>query len=463
LERISRSNHHKLSEIEEQIIVEKDKFGITGWSELQSIWLNTKKFSVIVEGVEKTLSYGEANGLLTHHDSDTRISANKSIYGALGKDELLFSSSLRNICGDWLKICKRRHYDNPMHQSLISNDITGEIIESLMQAIDENSFEYRRYLKIKAELLGVQTLMNSDIMAPPPKAPKLDYSWHQAKDLVIKAYGDFSKEFENVARDMLDKNHVDASPRDGKRNGAFCTRNYNGKTAYILQTFTGSLNGIYTLAHEMGHAVHAYLSSKEQTFFNTSTSMVGAETASIFGELLLTDTLLAKSRSVNEKIKILTQVLDGAGQAAFQVSARVWFEQSMYDCLEKGEFLDGKMISKLWCAGRDRIYQDAVEWFDEMKWEWTMKPHYFMPNFRFYNYPYVFAQLFVYALYRIYKNEGSEFIPKFRQILALGGSLSPVEIAQKIGLNIENSEFWKLGIMQFRKFVDECEKLIGQN
>ena len=157
---------------------------------------------------------------------------------------------------------------------------------------------------------------------------------------------------------------------------------------------------------------------------------------------------------------ILAHVLDDAGQAAFQVSARVWFEQDLYRAIDKGENLDGKTISKYWCAGRDKIYGDSVEWFEEMDWEWTMKPHYFRVGFGFYNYPYVYAQLFVYALYQVYKIEGKDFVPKFKKLLAAGGSVSPEELGKFVGLDITKKDFWNLGIKQYGDFVDQLEKLM---
>ncbi len=203
------------------------------------------------------------------------------------------------------------------------------------------------------------------------------------------------------------------------------------------------------------------MASAAQSYFNIHPGYTVAETASTFGELLITDLLLEKADSDEEKMAILAHVLDDAGQAAFQVSARVWFEQDLYKAIESGENLDGKTISKYWCAGRDKIYGDSVEWFDEMDWEWTMKPHYFIPNFRFYNYPYVYAQLFVYALYKTYKQEGKEFVPKFKRLLAAGGSLSPEDLGKIIGLDVTKKDFWKLGIKQYEDFVNQLEKLMN--
>ncbi|MHA2255613.1 MAG: M3 family metallopeptidase, partial [Candidatus Heimdallarchaeaceae archaeon] len=320
---------------------------------------------------------------------------------------------------------------------------------------------YQRYLKLKAKLLNLPKLGCEDVVAPLPDAPDMKYSWEKAQEIILEAYGNFDDDFLSTAKDMFERNHIDASPRFGKRNGAFCSTWYSGKTSFILQSYNGSLGNVYTLAHELGHAVHGYMATREQTFSNARSPMVIAEVASIFGELLVTDLLLAKAKSDDEKKAILSKVLDGAGMATFQVSARVWFEQSMYTEVEQGKYLDGKTISKLWTAARDKIYGDSVEWFEEMDWEWTMKPHYYMSNFRFYNYPYVFAQLFVYSLYQKYLDEGESFIPKLKQLLKAGGSKSPKEYGELMGLDITKPDFWKLGMKQYERFVNELEQLVS--
>ncbi len=460
LERLVRVVPHQLSEIEEQLIIGKDQFGIRGWQQLQSKWLNTRMFDVEVEGEMKQLSYGQANALLPHKDRETRKSANKSIYGLLRNDSEIFSSAMRNIFNDWEAITVRRKYDSEMHASLIANDISQEVITNLLKAIDEHSHIYRRYLKLKAKMLGLPKLANYDITAPLPDAPDIKYDFKKAEELVTDAYSKFDEEYAFATKDMFKRKHIDASPRFGKRNGAFCASWYKGKSAFILQSFNDALGGVYTLAHELGHATHDYYFIPAQTILNSRTPMVVAETASIFGELLLTDLLMSQAQTDNEKKAIICQVLDGAGMAAFQVTARAWFEQDVYDAIKRGEYLDFKTISKYWKKNRDRIYGDAIEWLDEMEAEWTMKGHYYMPNFRFYNYPYVYAQMFVYALYQKYIEEGKDFVPKFKKVLSAGSSLSPIEIGKLVGLDVTDPDFWKLGMKRFEHFVDELEKLV---
>jgi oligoendopeptidase F len=214
------------------------------------------------------------------------------------------------------------------------------------------------------------------------------------------------------------------------------------------------------LAHELGHATHDYYFQRNQTIMNGRIPMVVAETASIFGELLLTDLLISEAKSDMEKKVILCKVLDGAGRVIFSVTARAWFERSVYDAVKRGEYLDYKTVCKYWVAARDKAYRDTVEWFSEMDSEWGITPHYFFANFRFYNYPYVYAQLFVYALYQKYLEEGKAFVPKLKQILSAGSSISPVEIGKIVGFDVGSVDFWKIGMKQYEHFLKALEKIV---
>jgi oligoendopeptidase F len=460
LERVYRRVEHQLSEVQEQLIIEKDQFGVNAWEELQSKWLNTRLFDVVVLGEKKTLSYGEANGLLSHPDRSTRESVNRSIYGLLGRDGEVFSAALRSICNDWVSVSKRRKYTSPMESSLISNDIQEGIIGNLLKTIEEGSETYRRYLKLKANLMGLPVLGNQDILAPLNESKELKFTFHEAQNLVIEAYSRFDSQYVTGVKEMFQKHHIDATPRFGKRNGAFCAGYYNGKSAYILQSFNGSLTDVYTLAHELGHATHDWFASRSQTLLNMNIPSTVAETASIFGELLVTDHLLENAKSDEQRKALLCLVLDEAGMTTFQVTARVWFEQSLYTSIESGEFLDYQTICSQWTKSRDRIFGDAVTWLPEMQAEWTMKPHYYMANYRFYNYPYVYAQMFVYSLYERYLEEGKTFVPKLVKALSAGGSRSPFEIGEIVGLNVAAPDFWSKGLKVFERFIADLEKII---
>ncbi|MGY5862745.1 MAG: M3 family metallopeptidase [Candidatus Thorarchaeota archaeon] len=457
LEKILRAVPHMLSAEQEQLTIIKDKNGIRAWQMIQGDWLSTRKFDIEVEGEAKTMPYGEIVALYEHADRDVRRLSNHIVYENLGKDEILWASAVRAICADHIQMCKLRKHPAKTSQSLIANDLDQATLDSLMKTIEKNVEVYRKYLKIKAKIMGFKKLGNWDIMAPLPNAPEMKYTWNDARKEVVAAYTEFDGEIGGWIDEMYELRHIDGEVRNGKRSGAFCANWHDGKSAYILQSFNGMMGDVFTQAHELGHAAHAYLGARAQKPSNYEIGASIAEVGSIFGELLLTERLLAKVKSKEETQAILATVLDGAGFAAFQVSARFFFEQSMYDAIEAGEFLDGETVAALWTAGRDKIYGDSVEWLPEMKWEWTMKVHYYMPKRRFYNYPYVFAQLLVYALYRLYKEQGKEFVPKLKTILSAGSSRSPRDLAADVGFDITTEEFWQKGIDQYAEFTKMLE------
>jgi oligoendopeptidase F len=170
--------------------------------------------------------------------------------------------------------------------------------------------------------------------------------------------------------------------------------------------------------------------------------------------------LLSKTRTKEERQAILAYILDEFGLAAFRVSARFFLERELYASIERGDFLDGETIAKMWVKARDEICGQAIDWLDAMKWQWTKSPHYFMANYRFYNYPYVYAQLFVYALYKLYKEQGKDFVPKLKRILGAGSSKSPAELSKELGFDITTEAFWQKGIKQAEQFISQLEETI---
>jgi len=460
LERIRRSAPYLLGESEERLVLAKDENGVYAWSFLQGEWLSTRMFKIMVDGKESVLPYGQMVGLYDSPDRELRQRAISTVYEELGKDEIIWSGALRAICSDHLQMCEWRHYPSPLAPSLLSNDVEQEAIEALMRTMKRSASVYQEYLRLKARMMGLPKLGNWDIMAPLPSAPSKSYSWQEAHDIIVAAYAGFDRQFGEWVEGMYSQGHIDGEARKGKVSGAFCASWYAGKSAYILQSFNGRTYDLYTQAHELGHAVHDHLAERAQRPSNFHMSYCVAECGSIFGELLLTDHLIQNAESKEEERGILAYVLDNFGQAAFQVSARYCFERSLYDAIQSGIFLDGEKVAERWTKARDEVYGDTVEWMPMMKWEWAMKMHYYIPNFRFYNYPYVFAQLFVFALYRLYKEQGEAFVPRLRRLLEAGSSRSAAALAQEVGFDIGTEAFWQKGIDQAEEFVRRLERTL---
>lgn len=459
LEIVQRKAPFVLSDLEERLFIQKDRYGIDSWAQLQNDWLATRTYEIEVEGEKKIMPFGEIIGLYEHTNRAVRKAAKDIVWTGLSQDEILWASALRAIAGDHLETTKHRKWPSPRTQSLIDNDVDPETIDALMMSVRDHVTLYQRYLGIKAKIMGLPKLGEWDVVAPLPNMPERKFSWKEARQISIDTYNGFDPELAQIVASMFDKKRIDGVVRKGKGSGAWFSDWVSENSGFIFLSYNGRLGEVFTLVHENGHAVHSVLMSTAQQPLNTEIGMCIAEVGSIFGELLLVDKLIAEAKTKEEKLEVLAKVLDEFGMSVFQVSARYFFEMDLYDAIERGEYLDGETISKYWMNGRDMMYGDAVEWLPNSKWEWTFKVHYYLPRFRFYNYPYVFANLFVFALYRLYKEQGKDFVPKLKRILTAGSTRSPRELAAELGFDIATTDFWALGMKQAEEFIDELESL----
>ncbi|HSV42461.1 MAG TPA: M3 family metallopeptidase, partial [Methanomassiliicoccales archaeon] len=460
LERQLKAAPHLLSENEEKLIMAKDKNGVIGWSKLQSSWLSTRNFKIKKDGEEKVLSFGEIASFHSEPDRQYRQEAYKVIGEVMVQDEIVYAEALKAIWNDHLEMCAMRKYDSPMASSLIFNDVDQEIIDALMATVDKNRELFLKYYRVKAKLLGFDRLAIWDILAPLPTTVDKKCTWEESRRIVTDTYRSFDPKWAEWVNEMFELNHLDGEVRKGKRAGAFCSDWMGGKGAYILQSFNGRLSDVNTQAHELGHAIHAYLYTRAQRPCNTQISYCVAECGSTFGELLLGEQLLKEAKSKEEKRQVLVSMMDHFSYVVSNVAIRYHFEQSVYESIKKGENLDAAALSTIWGAAKDRIYGDEVENLPESKMDWARIPHHFMSGLRFYNYPYIFAQLFVFALYRLHKEQGKDFVPKMNALLAAGSSLSARELGQIMGFDISRQEFWQKGFDQGEEFMAQLNTYI---
>ena len=458
LERVQRSAAHLLSEKEENLILEKDKNGIVEWSQLQRSWLSTRGFQVTIEGQERSLSLGEAYGLIYGNpDRNVRREVSMAVARVLGENEVVWSHALRSICNDHVQLCRMRGYSSPAEASYVAQDVQAAHIEALVRTTEKNKALCHEWMRRKAEIMGLDKLSSWDMAAPIPLPERSSFSWEEGKQLVLDAFSSFDTQLGEWARDMFDGQRIDAEVRPGKAAGAFSDDWLGGKASFILQSYNGNIKDVYTLAHELGHALHSHLYSRAQRPSNCHISSCVAECGSTFSELLLTDHLLKKARTELKRRELIAEVLSAFDICVFMTAARYRLEASLYDAVEEGKYLDGESISSLWTAARDSIYGDSVQFPAEARYDWARVPHYFISDLRFYNYPYSFAQLFTFSLYSLYREEGKAFVPKFKKMLADGSSRSPAELASDFGFDLSEETFWQKGMDQARIFLRQMD------
>lgn len=457
----AKDQNHKLDLEIESILLEKDHSGIKSLLELHSFYLSKIQVSLNKDGEPASIPLGQAEGMLYETDPLIRASVLEGIAKEIEQNGELYAITLRSIIADWVNSFKRRKYTSAIEQSLNSNDVEWKPVRNLMKTMEKRVNYYQKYLSLKAKQLGLSALEASDQLAPPNLSSYQSYTWEQTREIILGAYYACDQELGDIVKKMIDEKRIDAETRKGKFNSAFCRQLYTDKSAYVLMNFTGKLIDIFTLAHELGHALHAYLETRNNGYLLSNKSAIFAESAAKFGEVILTDYLLKNSDSREDKIQILTQVLDFNGYSMYWGTVRYLFEMSLHKAVEQGDFLNSKRICELYLQNLKKIYGDTIENQEKMKWEWAYTPHYYITETRFYNYSYIFALNFAYKIKQLMVTNREEVIRKFKDLMGAGMSYSMKEMGTSLGIDFDDPNCWDESLQEYKKYIDEYEKLIA--
>jgi len=464
LEKVRDRGKYLLSEHDEQLILEKDLYGINSWFSLFQRLRSTKKYKVVIDGEEKEMVFSELINIAeSNPDRDTRKAATEAYYNGVVNDKLAYATAMTCIFGDFLKQTNRRGHPSVLTQSLLSNDIAQETLDALISSIKKRTDVIRRFLKLRAKAMGLKKLSGCDI-SPIHLAPlghaQSDIPWSKAKQLVIDSYTAFDKESGEHINSLFEQQRIDATLRSSKSASLFSYSFPKLRSSLVMFGYGGSLNDVSTLAHECGHGLHGYFTSKKHKSINFLPGSCLAETGSIFGEMLLVDKLLAESDDEDTKFGVLDRVLCSVYMMVFYMLNDYLFEHSVFSAMQNNELVDAAKLDSLWKTARTEVFGDSVDWLPRMEQWWVAPIHHYFTNSRFYNYPYSFAQLLVLVLYQLYTKEGESFVPKMKRILSAGGSESPKNLLAEVGLNITDPKFWDIGFNLIEKYLGEYEQIV---
>jgi oligoendopeptidase F len=397
----------------------------------------------------------ELLGLLHHPDRELRERAFATFLEHHAKHGLVLSSVFNNATLDHGQELELRGYKTPMEPTNMGNEIEASVVERLMQVSEANYPLARDYFRIKARLLNLPRLKNSDIYAPVVETSR-SYGFSEAKELVLAAYRGFNPAYGPIIEAFFDDRRIDVLPRPGKGGGAYCMGMTPHIPPYLLLNFTGNLRDVATLAHELGHGLHFVLAQK-QSMLNYHAPLPLAETASVFGEMLLTRHLLANETDPGVKIALLCAKIEDIIATTFRQNVLTRFEEQLH--LErKAGLLTTDRICDLWWEENARLYGDAVEMITPYRWGWSYISHFI--HARFYCYSYTFAELLVLSLYENYLHEGAAFLPAYEAILASGGSQSPAETLRPAGIDLTAPDFWQKGYDFLGGLINELDGLV---
>jgi oligoendopeptidase F len=442
-----------LSEPEERIVTEKTVSGVTAWSRLYEEQLGALRVSL--DGEE--LSLETAMARLYEHDRETRRAAAEGIEESLGPGLRTRTFVFNTILLDKSIEDRLRGYPTWISSRNLANETTDEAVEALVEATTSRYDVAQRYYRLKARLLSLDRLDHYDRFAP-VSTDSVKTSWDEAQRVVVGAYSDFSEDAGEVVARFFDERWIDGPVRPDKRTGAFCATTVPGVHPFVLMNYTGDRRSVLTLAHELGHGLHGVL-AQPLGLFNSSTPLTTAETASVFGEALTFERLLADEEDPRNRLDLLTGRIEDAIATTFRQIAMNRFEHAAHtERREQGE-LAAERIGELWLEAQNALFGDSVSTDGYGPW-WSYIPHFTgTPG---YVYAYAYGYLFSLAIYRRYVQEGDAMVGPYLDLLRAGGSKTPEELAELVGLDLTDPAIWASGIDALSEELDEAERLAAE-
>ncbi len=454
LESQRRFKPHMLTEPEEKIINLKDIDGSNALTTLYDMITNRYVFKLQVDGAVEELTRAELSKYIQGPSSELREAAYRELNRVYAQDSLVLGQIYVHRVRDWRsENLTLRHFESPIAVRNLINDIPEPVVDTLLEVCQRNADVFQHYFRLKASWLGMDKLRRFDLYAPLSAADKT-YPFPQAVDVVLDGLASFAPVMAEHARRVFADGHIDSGIRPGKDSGAFCWGAFPGLSPWVLMNYAGKARDVATLAHELGHAVHALMAG-EHSILTFHSALPLAETASVFTEMILTERLLAEEMDPDVRRNLLAAAVDDAYATVMRQAYFVLFERQAHAMIAQGKTTNDLRAAYL--EGLHQQFGDAVELDDGFQWEWTAIPHIYQVPF--YCYAYSFGQLLVFALYQRYKQEGASFIPRYLKILSYGGSASPEHILTEAGVDMASAGFWQGGFDVIRGMVEQLAAL----
>ncbi len=438
---------YTLEESEEKIINLMDVTGISALIKVYDRMSNSFEFEYIESRGKKKVKKIFTNkekltSLVRSPKASERVAAYKALLTTYKKNSGILGEIYLNRILNWHnEFIELRKFPTPISVRNLSNDISDEAVSALLKVCQSNSKVFQKYFLEKAKMLKVRRLERYHLYAPLKTQKQNRVAYGTAMKMVLEAFEGFYPEFKSIVQKMITEKHIHSKLQDNKQSGAFCSTISPSINPYVLLNFDGTLRDISTMAHEFGHAIHSVLAS-DKPISVQHPSLPLAETASVFGEMILNDALLSKVTKKNKKVMLAEQIDDFYATIMRQAYFTI-FEIDAHNIVGKNSATTSDELCDLYINNLKEQFGNTMKLSDDFKYEWLYIPHFY--HSPFYCYAYSFGNLLVLSLYQQYKNEGNGFIPKYINILSSGGSRKPEELLLENGIDITKESFWQNG------------------
>ncbi|MGZ4304720.1 MAG: M3 family oligoendopeptidase [Solirubrobacteraceae bacterium] len=451
LRTVRRYRPHLLSEKEEKLLAEKSISSQSSWARL---------FGEVVAALRVDLDGGEvpldvALSRLQLADRDTRKAAADAVSKTLEPGLRTRAFIYNTLVYDKSVEDRLRSYPHWLASRNLANEASDESVMALIEAVRRRYDVPRRWYALKAKLMGIPKMADYDRMAPVFKED-VTFSFGEARDLVLETYDAFATEAGRVTRRFFTEHWIDAPVRPNKRGGAFCSYTVPSVHPYVMLNYTARRRDVLTMAHELGHGLHAAL-AQPQGVYHQGTPLTLAETASVFGETLVFERLLAAAENDDQRLGLLAERLDASMATVFRQMSMNRFEHLIHTRRRDEGELSTDRIGELWLESQSEMFGDSVEISDGYRIWWSYIPHFI--NTPGYVYAYAYGQLLALSAYRRFTQEGDAFIPRYLELLAAGGSRSPEELGAIVGIDLADPGFWDSGLALIDEQLSAAEKL----
>ena len=453
---------HLMSGPEEDLASSLTLTGADAWSQLYNDLISRGAIRATVGDDEGDFTVSELKNRQRDANRSVRAAAYRAELELLERFDVAYAAAMNGIKGEVDELDRRRGWSSSLDASLFARAITADSLAAMQTACRERFPAFRRYLRAKAGLLGLDRVSWYDLYAPLGTGDGTRFTWDDAMAFVVDQFANYTPKLADYARRAFDEGWIDVPPRKGKRTGAFCMPVPGRLESRILLNWGGTLDDVFTLAHELGHGYHnACKYEAGRTVLQGSTPSTLAETASIFCETIVTNAMLERAGD-DQRLAILEQDLLSATQLVVDIDSRFRFEKTVLEKRRSRE-LSIDEFKGIMLDAQAATYGDALNASERHPYMWAQKPHYYSAHSTFYNYPYTFGFLFGLGLYREYERSPEAFPERYDAFLASTGMADAKTLAADFGIDIEDPGFWAGGLGIVEERVNAFEALAKEH